>query len=555
MHVFGLLTMGSGGPDRQRGHDKGKNAKEKISAVPWSIVLEQSWHRAAWSSRRRSNTNGTVMVPTLDMSLLVSLLDTPTSHAIVPLFVVLTCARPMHPMPTITVTAALCDEAASATALGAADELAQELAVWRLPRRGEPELSHASQFPINLNVTQADASAFPVADMQLSTLPALLIFSQLALHVVSSPWKLGVSDWASAVHLMAERFIEGTLPVWRRTGLSAAVQPAWSLRPRVTTTTTLDYDLVSPGCALLVVFNSHAEQRKNVTERPAARWRALAEQWQVPSPLRWLQLDLAHNDLPKTQIGAYLEEKLIEVGLPAFLAVSRRTATPTDHRSALAAASPVSLAAVPARRVRSTAALHQWAAMHIKTQCKASSRNPSTDSYAWLRSFVDDGVPLLVDGLQTMMRRRLDVRVQQTAMEVTSPSLSPLTPPHTPIVGLDPYPSRMHSPLYKVMQERQQELELRASIPAEARRVMMDLALTTEWQQVNDAHVRRLIDAALAKGSTDVAEGVHGQAGAKIEVLLDDVDQRLGQLHSAQRRLAAANALHEEQAQAWRLLQ
>ena len=256
-------------------------------------------------------------------------------------------------------------------------------------------MSHASH-PINLNVTQADASAFPWRT-RLSTLPALLIFSQLALHVVSSPWKLGVSDWASAVHLMAERFIE------HLAGMASDLSPVQRLGARpATTTTTLDYGLVGRA-ALLVVFNSHAEQRKNVTERPAARWRALAEQWQVPSPLRWLQLDLAHNDLPKTQIGAYLEEKLIEVGLPAFLAVSRRTATPTDHRSALAAASPVSLAAVPARRVRSTAALHQWAAMHIKTQCKASSRNPSTDSYAWLRSFVDDGVPLLVDGLQTMM--------------------------------------------------------------------------------------------------------------------------------------------------------
>ena len=41
-----------------------------------------------------------VIVPTLDMSLLVSLLDTPTSHAIV--HFVVPCARPMHPMPTIT---------------------------------------------------------------------------------------------------------------------------------------------------------------------------------------------------------------------------------------------------------------------------------------------------------------------------------------------------------------------------------------------------------------------------------------------------------------------
>ena len=175
------------------------------------------------------------------------------------------------------------------------------------------------------------------------------------------------------------------------------------------------------------------------------RWRALAYEialataddplsataWPPRSPL--LQLDLAHNDVPPTPLGAAIREALKSTGLPGFLRIG--------DEGRLSAGEPPSVAGVPSRRVRSDSTLHQWALAHMRS-CLATARAESSRSSAtttaaagsaetgsgakgsagngreWMRAFVEHGLPTLGHGLDEILRSRASSRVRRRAAAI-----------------------------------------------------------------------------------------------------------------------------------------
>lgn len=262
--------------------------------------------------------------------------------------------------------------------------------------------------------------------------------------------------------------------VFARSAPPAELPPIWSAQQHVvhSTAATLEADVAAlhGRCALLLVHDSRLEadslapnapssstaaattttttttaSSSSITMTSMQRWRALAHEialataddplsataWPPRSPL--LQLDLAHNDVPPTPLGATIREALKSTGLPGFLRIG--------DEGRLSAGEPPSVAGVPARRVRSDSTLHQWALAHMRS-CLATARAESSISSAtptaaagsaetssgakgnagngreWVRAFVEHGLPTLGDGLDEILRSRASSRVRRRAAAI-----------------------------------------------------------------------------------------------------------------------------------------
>ena len=402
----------------------------------------------------------------------------------------------------------------------------------------------------------AYADGLPAADLGLSyhRLPAAVVLTFDGVFVDAQQAPAPAAEEAATAWLASfcNAYLSGAVPLFTRLRPPPPVAPTW-IYPhgaRETTAITLDVDLAGAGrCALLLVHDSSAPEASTGREAQLARWHALvATLAEEPAfagrPPSLLHLDASLSDVTR---GSKLGQQLQEVGLPAYLAVT--------HYFPGFVFTPVL-----ARRVRSSAALEQWARSHLQSpSCSLSrpapaaptttttrpteltrSTRPTTipmasthppeasaavaasDPYAWLRRFVADGMPAAERALHAHLRRRLDTRVMLNVLEAHEA--------HGAVMG--------------------------------APRVATDVAVARsaglEWAQDNEDAVRWLLhhaltgegaEAAVATGRSEAAAAeaeAAAVAGSRVEAQQRRHQRRLGWVRAAQIRTAAARQWLEE---------
>ena len=393
----------------------------------------------------------------------------------------------------------------------------------------------------------AYAGGLPAADLGFSyhRLPAAVVlkFDGVYVDAQQAPAPAAEEEATAWLASFCNAFLSGAVPLFTRLRPPPPVVPTW-LSPHVareTTAITLDVDLAGAGrCALLLVHDSSAAEASTGREAQLARWHALVatlaeEPAFAGSPPSLLHLDASLSDVTR---GSKLGQQLQEVGLPAYLAVT--------HYFPGFVFTPVL-----ARRVRSSAALEQWARSHLQspscslprpaaapptttmtrptTMPMASTQPPeaaaavaASDPHAWLRRFVADGMPAAERALHAHLRRRLDTRVMLNVLEAHVA--------HGAVMG--------------------------------APRVAPDVAVARsaglEWAQDNEDAVRWLLhhaltgegaEAAVAMGRSEAAAAeaeAAAVAGSRVEAEQRRHQRRLGWVRAARIRTAAARQWHEE---------
>ncbi len=301
-----------------------------------------------------------------------------------------------------------------------------------------------------LNVTHTSAGALlPLESLQLSAhtdLPALILLDASAPEkILSAPgrlWALPADRGApppETEHAWQQRMWEfvhfkASAP-FRAVVRSASPPPTSVLRrdlsaPLVSTADSLEADLTAAGhCGLLLVHDSRLDAASDAAAAPPERWHALAanlaERFPPPAPRpHLLQLDAASNDVPGSPLGLALRTALHSSGLPAYVRVTPSRTHP--HAT---------FASVPARRVRATAALLNWAVAHAQSCARgaagsasaASSSAASSSASSWVQTFVTDGLPALEAALGSALRTRTatSVRTHAAALALHHEALRP----------------------------------------------------------------------------------------------------------------------------------
>ena len=446
----------------------------------------------------------TGLVPRFQPEAIDRLVDAAVSTTALPLLVIVTCLsrRPVH-HTMLALTHIPCDVRSSGEVMHAAAAVMPDF-------RGAIDFVHA------------DESEFPVIEMQLGHLPAAVILSTTSSHVVartSSPANGPL--WEPTLREALARFQAGSLTAHVRSS-PMREQPAWSLQPRKTTSATFERDIGSSACSLLLVHDSQAGDR-NGSESLVARWQALTVQLASAGSTACLvlTLDLASDDIPQSPTGERLRQLVSTEALPAFVASQARDGVSGAHEGG-----DVSLYAVPARRVRSDAALRQWASSHVQ-RCAPEARPPRVDGsssaraeahaqpdHGWLEAFVQDGVALLQDGLRATHRRRLDARVQLYASDLIA------------------------TREWARQQDALTREGKRASRPQEA----VAAAAAAEWLQESEWQAKQLIRAAVSPRTSPVAQReVHDP-----RALAEETERRMSQLHAAGIQMRAAQQRRSE---------
>lgn len=342
----------------------------------------------------------------------------------------------------------------------------------------EAALDMAGRYAGILNVTHAEADALPLTSLGIAPerdLPALLLVAQTrgfggSLRLLPSGSTSGppgrsrapvsTAEWIARMEALAAT--RGK-PMWEAAGTEDVVEfravvrsgppslpgAAWAQRsPVVSTARTLEADLAAAEhCGLLLIHDARLDALTDAAAATPSRWKALGQHLDTrfaeqhpfaKSSGRLLSLDLATNALPETPLGASLSASLAATGLPAFVRVS-----PSHMPN-----KPASFATVPARRMRATTALLNWAISHAQSCERAANGRtaaapatpagmervddtgmapadavppdavPSAASRAWLRSFVQEGVPTLEASLHAELRRHAAARVHRRAAEL-----------------------------------------------------------------------------------------------------------------------------------------
>jgi hypothetical protein len=424
------------------------------------------------------------LVPRFEPTLIEHLTSAAPSSTGLPLVLVLTClARKPFPAGTLSVKQLSCDAQASGELLRAAGGVVRD-------------------YSDRLSFAHADEAGFPARVMEINQLPAVVIFTRQNQYVVTHVPN-GTSDWAATMRWTLEEFIAGSLPAHVRSAV-AEDPPSWSLKPRQSTAATLERDVRWAPCALLLVHSTQAAARSNTTDAVHMAHLAgqLAYMGHTPPPI--FTFDLSHNDLPASTIGAQLRELVHTHGVPSVVGTSSSNGTGDSPSSG-----STRLHAVPARRVRSAAALLQWATAHMRMKCADASSDSSSRTAAghheWLADFVDDGLPMLQDGLQALLRKRHDARVRLYASEIL-------------------------------------ELRERLSTKAVAVPAHTAHAAEAEWLQESEREVDEMIKSALH-------HTVHVVAGDDARALAEDTGRRMAQLHAARIQIHAMQQLLHERAQ------
>ena len=252
--------------------------------------------------------------------------------------------------------------------------------------------------------------------------------------------------------------------------------PIWTgpTKPIVSTARTLEADLAAAHhCGLLLVHDARMDDASSSSASAASstgsnrNWAAPTTRWEALSDhlferfapetaidrasMRLLQFDVSRNDLPGTPLGRQLGFALSRTGLPAFVRVAPSSEQPDQ---------PASFASVPARRVRASSALLNWALAHAQSchrghlerevevqtrqidaieqrirelqegsasaedgELAASSARTATSSpttTSWMDGFLENGLPEFTSSLRYEIRRRAAERIRKRASEIAN---------------------------------------------------------------------------------------------------------------------------------------
>ena len=294
----------------------------------------------------------------------------------------------------------------------------------------EHAVQAVARFSSLLRVAQSQADEdLPLASLQLSPhvdLPALVWIRASSLYVLSSEPARAPPPTSDAWADRIEEFI-GRASAGSPTNVGEAFKPVrsapppppfvpWadgSLVPRVSTASTLEDDLAAVGhCSLLLVHDASLDRIGVEAAAPTTKWRAVAAQLADRHPAllyssRVLQLDVSRNDLPRSLLGAALGASLGATGVPAYVRVTAN-ALQSEHAC--------TFASVPARRMRASAALLNWASSHLQTCGRMDTvAPPALNITAAAATFVDEGVPYVQSALNAESRRLEGARVRVRA--------------------------------------------------------------------------------------------------------------------------------------------